>query len=236
MNEGRYKARIGDHGLGSSKSGLVEFDCEYILFQFLDGNEWVDCEEERITGYHYLEKSGGALNDFTINALKDALGWDGRDIIWLQDADLTQTVVSVTLGMEEYNGKSRMKVQFVNPENFNGGRVSRADANELKSLQSRLGSKLRALSGGTPTPTPKPATQSPKPPPARKTVAKPTATEEQAWEHFLSQVPQNWTEDQANKEWYRILEDLVVGKKPDAFTSEDWGVVKEKCGNHILPV
>ena len=136
--------------------------------------EWADCSGDNldITGYFYLEKKDGSLNTVTIDALKDSLGWDGRDPFWLQETDLSQHPVQVKLAFEEYGGKTRLKVAYLNPHGSTGkGGVSKADDATRKSITNRLGSKLRATAG--PAQAPAKAAGKPAAKPAAGTAAPP---------------------------------------------------------------
>ncbi|HNQ22468.1 MAG TPA: hypothetical protein PKK06_05180 [Phycisphaerae bacterium] len=162
-----YPAEIGidETGPNNLATCIVRFE----LYEELQpSGEWEDCADEHweLTGYFYLEKKDGALNTITIDALKAALGWDGRDPFWLQETDLSAHAVQVKLGFEEYEGKTRIKVQYLNPFGSSGGVVRKANDATRRTISNRLGSKLRALSGPAPAKPAKPAAQ-PKLPPAK---------------------------------------------------------------------
>lgn len=158
--EGRFKATILEHGVSETgPNHLATFVCKLQLLQELGNGLWNPVDEDLdITGYFYLEKRDGTLNTNTIDSLKSAFGWDGRDPLWLQDTDFVNSglVVQVKLAFEEYQNKKRLKVQYIDAEDSAGGSVPRADDNARRSLANRLGSKLRANAGGTPAPAPKP--------------------------------------------------------------------------------
>ncbi len=50
-----------------------------------------------------------------MDALEAALGRDGRDPFWLQEADLSQHAVQVKIGFEEYGGKTRIRAPVPQP-------------------------------------------------------------------------------------------------------------------------
>lgn len=150
--------------IGLDEQGNNKLACYSILFHIfeerLNNGEWADvaAEDMEITGWFYLETKDGQGNDFTINSLKAAFGWDGRDPFWLQDnaEQLAQLPVQMKLAFEEYDGNTRLKVQFLNPYGSIGGGVSKADDTTRRNINNRLGSKLRARAGGTPAQAPKP--------------------------------------------------------------------------------
>jgi hypothetical protein len=202
--EGLFNAHPVQIGIDETgPNNLATCIINFKLYEELQpSGEWADCSADNfdISGYFYLEKKDGSLNTVTIDALKDALGWDGRDPFWLQEADLSEHAVQVKLALEEYGGKTRMKVQYLNPfGSTGGGGVTKADDATRKSITNRINSKLRALAGPAPAaakpagkPAPKPAASAaaplklppakPKaqppaspPPPAARTPEPPTA-------------------------------------------------------------
>ncbi len=182
-----YPVEIGIDETGPHK--LATCIIRFRLYEeFQASGEWADCAGENweIVGYFYLEKKDGALNTVTIDALKAALGWDGRDPFWLQETDLSQHAVQVKLGFEEYGGKTRLRVQYLNPFGSTGvGGVSKADAATRRTIGNRLGSKLRALSGPAPAAArpakpAKPEAQPTAPPPAAAATPEPASKPEPA--------------------------------------------------------
>lgn len=157
--EGRFKASITEHGLAETgPNRLATFICKFGLTSELAGGEWIAVDDQLdITGYFYLEKKDGSINTVTVEQLKSAFGWDGRDPLWLQDSDFGGLTVQVKLEFEMYDGKQKLKVRYVDAEDAGPGGVPKADDSTRKSLSTRLGSKLRALAGGSPAPAPKPA-------------------------------------------------------------------------------
>jgi len=224
--------------------------------------EWADCAAEQweITGYFYMEKKDGSLNTIAIDALKAALGWDGRDPFWLQETDLSDHPVQVKLGFEEYGGKTRIKVQFLNPfGSTGGGGVTKADDAMRRTIANRLGPKLRAIAGPTQAPAkpagpPKKPSAKPKaqptPPPAAP-IAEPSpaaaeeaeaprdpqaATLEEAWAEFCKHCPQEkWDQAAVEAEWFRILAELFPGKQPDELSAAEWAQMRDEGPARIIP-
>jgi hypothetical protein len=248
--EGRFKATILEHGVAETgPNNLATFVCRYKLASEMVDGEWLAVDEDfDITGYHYLEKKDGSINQVTVDSLKEAFGWDGRDPFWLQDADMANLVVQVKCGFEEYNGRNRLKVQFVDSEDSTGGGVPKADDTTRRSINTRLGPKFRAMAGGTPAPVAKPAAKpaSHKPTPAaphKSAPSSPTATAapaestmEAAWAEFTAACPgDKWTQDAVEKEWFRILAELFPGKQPDKLSPAEWGVMLAEGPGRIIP-
>ena len=244
--EGLFHAQpleIGVAETGPNK--LATCTMRFGLFEELVQGQWRDCSAENleITGYFYLEKRDGSLNAIAIDALKAALGWDGRDPFWLQDAaeGLREQPVQVKLGFEEYNGQQRIKVQFLNPHGAAPSGVSKADDAARRSISNRICARLRAQAGGTPAPAPKPEGRpGPPPPKAPGKDAKPeTATMEQAWASFCEAYekagPEGATDEQREQAWFAAIAKLFPGRQPDDLTPADWAVVREKAPGEIIP-
>ena len=244
-----YPADIGVDETGPNKLATVVI--EFTLFEELVNGGWVDCSPEglSILGYFYLEKKDGSVNTHSIDALKASLGWDGRDPFWLQENDLSQHPVQIKLGNEQYEGRQRLKVLFLNTYGASGQSVPKGDDKVRHSIQTRLGGKLRAHAGGTPAPAPTPApraaqaSQPPKAaalppkksaPPARSPQA--TATLEQAWEEFTRHCNgEKWTQEAIENEWFRIIAEMFPGKQPDELSGVEWAVMLAQGPGNIIP-
>lgn len=238
--EGLFHAYLANVGVDETgPNNLATCIINFRLFQELSGGEWTGCEDEDldITGYFYLEKKDRSLNQITLDALKAALGWDGRDPFWLQDTDLSGKAVQVKLGFEEYNGKTRLKVQFLNPYgSTGGGAVTKADETKRRSMSTRLGAKFRAMAGAAPASPPKPAAP-PAPPKAAPPAPEPEeSTLEEAWAAFAaSDGAKKLDQEGLEKEWFRILADLFPGKQPDDLTPAEWARMRDEGPGNIVP-
>ncbi|MFB3893606.1 MAG: hypothetical protein ACE15C_16455 [Phycisphaerae bacterium] len=250
-----YPAEIGVDETGPNK--LATCIIKFKLYEELQSSgEWADCAADNfeITGYFYLEKKDGSLNSITIDALKAALGWDGREPFWLQETDLSGHAVQLKLAMEEYNGKRRMKVQYLNPFGSTGtGGVTKAEGAAKTAIRNRLGSKLRALAGPAQKPAepaappnlppakpkappapPPPAAEPPAPEPAA--APSPECTMAGAWEEFTKHCSgEKWTQEAVEQEWFRILAELFPGKQPDQLSPAEWAVMRDEGPAKIIP-
>lgn len=150
--DGIFFATIGDHSVApSGPNKLTTFMAEYRIFEEIlpDGVNDVLGENLTITGYHYLEKKDGTLNTHTIDKLKEATGWDGVDPFWLEDGLPGDLVVKITVEFETYNNRQVPKVKWIDHRDATGGGIVRASDAEKTAIRNRLGSKLRAINGGT---------------------------------------------------------------------------------------
>lgn len=231
-----YPVEIGidETGPNNLATCIIRFD----LYEELqpDG-QWADCAGENweITGYFYLEKKDGSLNTLTLDALKAALGWDGRDPFWLQETDLSEHPVQVKLGFEEYGGKTRIKVQYLNPfGSTGGGGVSKADDATRRTISNRLGSKLRAMAA--PAPKTEPAPPAEPAAPVEQPRDPEAATMEEAWGEFCKHCPPpKWDQAAVEAEWFRIIAELFPGKQPDELTPAEWAAMRDQGPAQIIP-
>lgn len=255
-----YPVEIGVDETGPNKLATCII-CFQLYEEFQPSGEWTDCSAEKldVTGYFYLEKRDGTLNTVTLDSVKSALGWDGRDPFWLQESDLSAHPVQLRLAFEEYGGKTRLKVQYLNPYgSTGGGSVTKAEGAAKTAIRNRLGSKLRALAGPAqagqakpaapptlPPAKPKaPATPAPSSPPAAKSEpgaesprdTSGQASMETAWSEFVKHCPSpQWDQEAVETEWFRILAELFPGKQPDELTGAEWAAMRDRGPSNIIP-
>lgn len=240
--EGSFNALPLTMGIDETgDNNLATVQINFAVIEEVGAGGPVDCSGENlsIVGYFYLEKKDGQPNDKTIASLKESLGWDGLDLEWFNTADVSQKPVQIVLGFEEYQGKNRIRVQFLNPYGSTGrGTVTRADSATLKVMSGRLGAKLRAMSGGTPHQTAKPTAARPtaarpSAPSKAPTVATATATKpapapcsaDDAWAVFVPAAQAlGMNEAQTTECWFKVLGELFPSKQPDQITPAEWGI------------
>lgn len=170
---GRFKARIVNHGVGITRDKeLPQWVARFAAYEqegFLtDANGqfildaagrqtlgWVPLDDEYdLTEYlplAYINKEGQQEFTNTFVSLQEALGWtpDPNDLFGsLQNLDLSQVNVQIVVDEEEYQGKTRYKVQFVNPVDYEGGGVRQLDGDNLRKINNTWAAAFRAKFGG----------------------------------------------------------------------------------------
>jgi len=229
--DGTFKARPLEWGVKTD--GTPAFVVKYDLLEWWNGTGWEPPGGDyQITGYHYPLKKNGTVNDVQYKALREALGWDGSSFQTLNDGDYSQIECQVRLGYEDYNGQQKLKVQFLNPIDYdpNFG-VEKGDPQAVRSLDSQYGSLFRAMAGTT-APAKRPAsTQQP----ARSngaaggvaTAAPPVAGEakQSAWQAFITVTPSY--EEQKRKDVFRkaVASLFPAGTDLKALSNEEWQTV-----------
>lgn len=249
---GRFHAYPAEIGVAETgPNSLTTVQVKYRLVEDvtggLDSPVDVSHEGQEITGYHYVECRDGTVNRVTVESLKAAFGWDGRDPFWFEDsaAALAEKPVQVVLEAEEYSGRSRLKVKYLNPYGAEGsGGVTHADNATRRNIQNRLGAKLRAMAGGTPVQTTAKPKTAPKAPPPPKS-ASPVHSYETAWDAFVASEPVQKILSQPGKpgeaeafvakEFRNIVESMYPGRYPETLTPEEWAHVAEESSGMVVP-
>lgn len=141
---GSYKAKCQKWRMAEKQGGKPQFEVQYACTEWWDGSEWKPFkgEDNEITGYYHLVKRDGALNEFAINSLRDALGWKGGfKALANGDYDMVQIVVDT-------DDRGKLAVKFTNNINSTIGRRKEVAADALDALDAKYGAGLAALSSG----------------------------------------------------------------------------------------
>jgi hypothetical protein len=103
--------------------------------------------EQAQTLYANLWLTDGAF-DATVKTLRETLGWQGNDLMELNQPILKDIEVVAVCAWGEYNGQGRYEVRFLNSPGGGGG-VKKLDEGQARSIVSRLNAKLVATSKGS---------------------------------------------------------------------------------------
>lgn len=220
------RSAVNETGPNNLITCIIEFD---IIRDLTHGTETE--EGTYITAFQYLQKRDGNINTFTIDALKDAFGWDGVDVDFLNNLDDMEA--EITVDAEEYDGKIRSKVQFINRPGGNRRAVEPADESTMKNIKNTIGAKLRAYSGGTPKPKPgkadkaAPEKKAPaKKAPAKGASAKKKLTIDAVWEALESTLDECTQEDKEQK-FFHVVEACAGEKDAEDCTQEEYQAMLE---------
>jgi hypothetical protein len=168
---GIYRAFPVSWGLGqqSDNSQSMPVVIEFRVTARSDGGEWTDLtgyEDQTISGYFYIVGREGNFLARTMENLAAVIGWSG------DCADLLKppppAMVQIVVEQQVYNGKTSLKVQYLNPYDFAPGpRVQ--DATGVQDFRKVFGAQMKATAAavikanGGPAPKAGP----PPPPPAK---------------------------------------------------------------------
>ena len=153
ISEGKHMARPTSWGLSESKNGSEQYA---IGFEIVSGDE----AGQTITWYGSFANE--MAFEITMKGIR-AAGGVGTDLNALEFPD---TPVEIVVAHEEYNGKIRDKVRFING---GGGGIRHMDAGKSKSFAAKMASRIKAFdakNGAPPAPTTKAPTNGRKPPSA----------------------------------------------------------------------
>lgn len=103
-------------------------------------------------GEQYIVGKEGNLLDKGVRALSEANLWHG-DFDAL-DGPVPPVAVLIEIGEETYNGETRVKVKWINPDSDEPrarGGLPKADKDTLASLRSRFQSATKAIAGAKPS-------------------------------------------------------------------------------------
>lgn len=243
---GRFKAHLTDWAVNTKQNGLPYFQGKFeIIAGIGEGGAWEDWRtyNYEINGFFYPIKKDGTPNTKTIDSLKAAIGWDGLSLESLQTGDYSR-VVQIETDFEEYQGKQRLKVKWINPEDYEGQQVQKLEPQQLKSMSAKWGSVLRAVAPKAPT---KPLGAAPKVPlakPAAKTSAPPDLSidesmvpevhnKESAWAAFVEAMGDS---ENTRTEWTRVLKKFFPMKMENQFTIADWRKVEVEGPKEVIPI
>jgi hypothetical protein len=175
---------------GKTPQFLMQFECRYVM----RGGAWEPAQNEQITGYFYPLKKNGDINEICVDQLQKSLGWDGASFASLENGDWREVEVQIVIEDEVYDGKSRRKVKYLNPRDYRGPSVEKADPQTIRNLDQRYGAALRATTKAKPSPATRPATD-------------PTdAAKREAWEKFKAGRT-GMEQDELVADWRGALKD-----------------------------
>lgn len=146
--EGTFRAQITSYGLKEMDSGSVSVAIRAKLTEWFSDGEWhpwVDFDMEA-EGDCWIIKKDGSVNEGQAKSLMQHAGWDGN-VVSVVNETWQPTPCQVSVVRDDYQGKVRFKISFVNDYNRTPGALSNVTADKANDLQTRFGSQLRAIAG-----------------------------------------------------------------------------------------
>lgn len=144
-------------------SGSVQFQCRWKLVAIVNDGEETSCPQEFITSYTTLVNKDGAGNDtgWSVVQHPNLFNWNGRSFKELATGNYDGVEALLTLKEETYNGKTGIKVDWIDTLNRELNVAEEVDPNELDALDREFASVLGAQVAKAP---PKPVTAQAKKP------------------------------------------------------------------------
>lgn len=155
---GVHRVRATACALGETQTGKEQIGVEL---------EFFECEGERLTWYGFFTD---ASLEITLRALR-ALGWQGDDITELDGVEdatsLLPSEAEAVVQEETYEGKTRLRVAFVNAAGGGVRLKQRLDPGKKAKLAERMKARILRLQNEGKAPAPAkataPTTQAPPP-------------------------------------------------------------------------
>lgn len=211
---GRYAARAtGVSSVYENAKGSLVLAMEFYV------------EGQTIKWLTTLATADNGINIKTVERLKACFGWDGQDFFWFVENPeaYIERDVEVTIEHRQGDKATFVNIAFVDPPG-GGGKIP-ASGNKA-SLLAKYGSKLRAISGGTPAkaapPAAKPPAKSTPPVPAKPNLKGSPSNQIAVWGCF-TEVHQGKSEDEISALWFAMIEQHFPGVDQGDLTPEQWG-------------
>ena len=131
-----------EYALEKSKEGAWGVRFRFELTDYLNGSEWVDWSVygQHAYGTVWFLRKDGKPNVRGVETLRDVLGWDG-DPASIENRTWTPPACQVVVKADEYNGKTRFRVEWINPWTI---RCRSGNDSDVADLKARFGPTLRA--------------------------------------------------------------------------------------------
>lgn len=146
--EGIFKAKPLTWGVFQADSGAVGIQMSFLVLAQLDGHEWIswaDADDHVVYGTIWVIKKDGSIVAKNVEDMYSALGWEGG--MAEVSGPVPDRIVQVTVKAEEYKGKTQFRVAFIAPEDYTPGPQGAAPE-DVKKIDARFGSLLRAAAAG----------------------------------------------------------------------------------------
>lgn len=150
ISQGTYRARPKSATLSVSGSGKEQVS---VVFDLLDPG----FEGQTLQWWGYF--SSDKAVEIAVKALRTC-GWQGNDLQDLTSVD-PECEVELVVELEEYEGKTRPKVKWVNAPG--GPTAPPLEAQKAKAFAASMKARIAALEGGAPRTTTRKPAPAPKP-------------------------------------------------------------------------
>ena len=164
---GTFRGLPLDWGVSETRNKYPQFVSKIKAMEFYDETGeltenkepgWVAWDYDmEITAFLclYTQKDGQWVELMSVDQCKKALGWDGLSFETLANGNYAETMILFRVESENYEGKDRLKVQWIDKADANPIRqLPKYDATKLKGLSEKFAGVLK---GAAPSPAKAPA-------------------------------------------------------------------------------
>ncbi len=142
--EGIFKARVIEHAVTQTRNGFPQWQASVYLVAKFDEEAaepvWIDWSEYNMSVPVYSVLCNNDQKLLNWENVERATGWDGNSFQSLDGLDLTDHVIQVRIEEDTYDGKTRLKVQWVDAADSDpyGNRVKKLAVAELQTLSAKF--------------------------------------------------------------------------------------------------
>lgn len=245
--EGTFKATITAHAVNETKeSELPQLVLALDFVEFWNSEKWEDYTSYNVSDTAYLVLVGKDGSDLlNCDQARKVFNWDGQSFAALDEMDIDGTTILVRTEENEWNNKTSFKVGWIDTEDANpdGPGLKKLDKKALKSLDARFNRKAKSkpAKAKTKATAPKPTATPPKKsgPPAKAKKSDGNCTKDEAYDYLMN--TDLWLAKVGDREmaesvlidlWSKAVDEM--GDDEDAFTKDEWFIIREKIAVRIF--
>lgn len=168
---GTFRFMVLDHAVSTTKNKFPQVSMKLKAVEYYDEetSEWQPWAEYEVetTAYlilFYKDDKDQMVAARNVEQLQKAVGWNGQSLAGLNDMDLSNKIIQGRVAENKYNGKTTLRVEWIDAHDAIPGGMKRLDAAALSDLDKQFGGLL----GGK-----KPAAKAPAAPPKAPPKATP---------------------------------------------------------------
>lgn len=257
QNDGAFRGKVLDHAVGQTKNGFPQWVVRLGVSEYYDEAEqqWVDWSEHDlvISGYMILFGGEGPCMVVEQGALQRATGWSGESFVELDSLDLSETVVLFRTQWDNYDGKDRLKVVWVDEKDASPTReLRKLDSSQLSALDAKFGLKKPPTAAKAPAKAAAPQPSEPKKAgskpkkaeaelPARPNPESESKPGDRAWGDEECSAQDAWSavheytpeaeDSRRNEAWLKYVTNIVGNTADDAITPAQWAQIRDAILN-----
>lgn len=146
--EGKFRCKPVERWVQTAKTGTIGAGIRFVITHYYNPNkkDWFDCSDKYMMLDHvfWIYKADNSPIQFYIDALKNSIAWSGDILDFsLSIEEWPMPVCEIETANEDYNGKTRLRVKWLNPLGGKSGHAARVGSREqLEALKRRIGGQV----------------------------------------------------------------------------------------------
>lgn len=252
--EATFRGYIVEQAVGLTKNEFPQLIARFVAAELYDEDvaQWIDWSEYEADITDYMCLVGGKGETLTCQQLAKALPWSGTSFQELNDGDYTKALVQFRVEEEEYEGKTSLRVKWIDTADAVPGRaIRKLNTAELKAIDAKFTKILGPKKAPAKAPTGKPSTpkktvvkngvkptqsagpvKSPDIPAASPATEINGMTKQEAWDSVCAQtvnVPDR--DEKLAAAWHEAI--AVIGEGKEELTSNQWATIAVKVVDDV---